>query len=290
MSYCVDIRTKKKIEPQSIFDALAVQNKEIEVVSDSFPTLRFGSIKYALRGVEVNEEDYGYEVRICSMASMADYQLFPFVVSVLKKLTGGEVYSEEDPDKPIKDPKKRFGLKWRRIQTEGSWKVTCALVKETGNKIIFHGLFAPFAVGPNMLQFFEVDLDNPTGGQDYKRLEYDLFQKQWLLKDLIPANNSLAIRDPENEEHLLSLSAIQVKDGEVSEFGYIPVADLFGFINSDTGEVVIIKFDDLLKVMTSDKFMLIDESQLVRTAEFSVNDFCEAMERAKEFRIKTDPK
>ena len=100
----------------------------------------------------------------------------------------------------------------------------------------------------------------------------------------------MAIRDPENEEHLLSLSAIQVKDGEVSEFGYIPVADLFGFINSDTGEVVIIKFDDLLKVMTSDKFMLIDESQLVRTAEFSVNDFCEAMERAKEFCIKTDPK
>ena len=290
MSYCVDIRTEKRVEPQSIFATLANLNQEIEVVSDSFPTLRFGTVKYALRGVEISEEDYGYEVRICSMASMADYQLFPFAVLVMKELTGGEVYSEDDPDKSIKEPKKRFGLKWRRMQTEASWNITCALIRDMNEKIIFNGLFAPFAIGPNMLKCFEVDLDNPTGGQGYKRLEYDLFKKQWLLRDLIPANNSLAIRDPENENHLLTLSAIQIKDGDVQDFGYISVADLFGFINSDTGEVVIIKFDDLLKVMTSDKFMQIDESQLVRIDDFSVSDFCEAMERAKEFRIRTERK
>lgn len=108
MSYCANIRTLTKIEPQSLFKALANAGEQIVVTSSEFPCLHFGTFKYALRGVEVNQEEDGYEVRAFSMSSMADYQLFPKVVCAIQELTGGDVY-DEDSDKPLKYPKKRFG-------------------------------------------------------------------------------------------------------------------------------------------------------------------------------------
>ena len=220
MSYCANIRTLTKIEPQSLFKALADAGEQIVVTSSEFPCLHFGTFKYALRGVEVNQEEDGYEVRAFSMSSMADYQLFPKVVCAIQELTGGDVYDEES-DKPLKDPKKRFGLKWRREQTEGSWNITCALIKNSDEPIIMNGLFAPFIIGKGLLNAYSIDLDNPTGGEDYKRLSYFLFSNQWAVKDMTSTASQLAISNPKNKKQKLSLSMISLKNGKVCDFEYV---------------------------------------------------------------------
>ena len=61
MSVCVTIRTKKELEPKQIFDALVKRGEAIMVTSDSFPCLKLGRMQQALRGIEINQEDNGYE-------------------------------------------------------------------------------------------------------------------------------------------------------------------------------------------------------------------------------------
>ena len=283
MSYCANIRTLTKIEPQSLFEAIADSGEQIVVTSAKFPSLHFGTFKYALRGVEVNQEEDGYEVRAFSMSSMADYQLFPKVVCAIQELTGGDVYDEED-EKPVKDPKKRFGLKWRREQTESSWHITCALVRETNEPIIMNGLFAPFVIGKNILNAYTIDMDNPTGGEDYKRLGYLLFTNQWQLKDLIPTGTDLVLHNPNNQEQYLRLSLISSKGGGVCEFDYICYADLICIMNQDTGDFAMARFKYLDEILPEDKFQRIDELQFVRTAAISQSDFDTMLEKAKTYQ------
>lgn len=44
MSYCANIRTLTKIEPQSLFKALADAGEQIVVTSAEFPCLHFGTL------------------------------------------------------------------------------------------------------------------------------------------------------------------------------------------------------------------------------------------------------
>ncbi|MBR1808822.1 MAG: hypothetical protein IJ776_05505 [Paludibacteraceae bacterium] len=284
MSYCAYIHTANKLEPKELFKCLADRGEQVVVVSDKYPCLRFGTFKYALRGIEVNEDNDGYEVRICSMSSMADYQLLPKVVCAVQDLTGGQVFGEDDDEKPIKDPKKYFGLRWRREQTEMSWRIICALVRDENEPIIMNGLFAPFAIGKNILNFYNIDVNNPTGGEDYKRLEYLLFTNQWKLKDLIPTGTDLVLQNPNNKEQYLRLSLISSKDERVCNFDYIRYADLICIMNQDTGDFAMARFKYLCSILPADKFQPIDELQFIKTAEITLKDFDEMLENARTYQ------
>jgi hypothetical protein len=280
MSYCANIRSiKRSLDPQSLFAALADKGEQIVVTSSEFPCLKFGTFKYALRGVEVNKEEDGYGVRVCSMGSMADYQLFPKVVCAVQELTSGDAYDEEDDEKPLKDPMKRFGLKWRREQTEGSWRITCYLARDEEEPIIMNGLFAPFVIGKNILKAYTIDMDNPTDGEDYKRLAHTLFTNQWQLKDMVPTDTNLVLNNPNNREQHLRMSLISCKDEKICDFDYIRYADLFGIVNRDTDDFAMARFKYLGQILPADKFKRIDEWQFVRTAELTLKDFNEIMEK-----------
>ena len=282
MSYCAHVRTITKLKPDELFKKLANQSEKIIVTSSEFPVVKFGTYKYALRGLEVSTEEDGFEVRICAMASMADYQLFPKVVVAVQELTGGVVYSEEDDEKPLKDPKKYFGLKWRRQQTEGSWRITCALVKENNEPVVFEGIFFPFVVGPKMLAAFEINLDDPTGGEDYKRLEHHLFSVQWALDGLINTATRLALPSPDGESKPLGISLISLKNGKVDDFDYISYAEIICFMNRDTEETAMTRFKYLDKILVPGKFQIIDEEQYVKTEDITVEDFNQMLRAAKE--------
>lgn len=283
MSYCANIRTLTKIEPQSLFKALADAGEQIVVTSSEFPCLHFGTFKYALRGVEVNQEEDGYEVRAFSMSSMADYQLFPKVVCAIQELTGGDVY-DEDSDKPLKYPKKRFGLKWRREQTEGSWNITCALIKNSDEPIIMNGLFAPFIIGKGLLNAYSIDLDNPTGGEDYKRLGYFLFSNQWAVKDMTSTASQLAISSPKNKKQKLSLSMISLKNGKVCDFEYVSYADLICIMNQDNNDMALARFKYLAHILPLDKFRHIDEWQYVLKEPLTKEDFDDMLADTKVYQ------
>lgn len=52
------------------------RGEQIVITSDEFPSIKFGSHLKAIRGVEINQEQQGYKVRVCTHASVADLQLF----------------------------------------------------------------------------------------------------------------------------------------------------------------------------------------------------------------------
>ena len=283
MSYCACIRTLKKLDPQSLFKTLTEKGEQIVVTSSEFPCLHFGTFKYALRGVEVNQEEDGYEVRVFSMSSMADYQLFPKVVFAIQELTGGNVYDEES-EKPLKDPQKRFGLKWRREQTDGSWRITCALVKQSKDPIIMNGLFAPFVIGMSLLNAYSIDLNDPTGGEGYKRLDYLLFSNQWKVKDMISTATQLAISNPKNKEQKLSISMISLENGKVCDFKYVSYADLICIMNQDNNDMALARFKFLAHILPMDKFQHIDEWQYVLKEPLTKEDFDEMLADAKVYQ------
>lgn len=178
MGYYANIRTIIKLQPQSIFQGLARMGVNVHVASSQFPSLRLGIVKYAVRGIEVNELAEGYEVVVREMASSDDFQLFSKTVQVIKELTEGDVYAKGD-DKPIKDPKKSFGLKWRREQEAISWGATCDLIKKNRQPVRYEGLNAPFVLDYEILKSYNVDFDNPTASEYYKFVGYQLFFTQW---------------------------------------------------------------------------------------------------------------
>lgn len=96
MSVCVTIRTKNILKPDVYLDYLTDQGMDIVVTSEEYPTVRFGIHQEALRGIEVNKEENGLEVRVCSFASKADYKLFVKTVDALMKLTGDKAYLEDE--------------------------------------------------------------------------------------------------------------------------------------------------------------------------------------------------
>lgn len=284
MSYSVKICSPIKVQPKSLFESLAAMGERIVVVSDTFPTIRFGSEKYALRGVDVNQIDDGYQVRICAMASMADYQLFPKVVSAMQQLTNGDVFAEDD-DEPnlVKDPKKRFGLKWRRQQNDSSWHVTCMLLQEYQQEIIFQGLFAPFVIGLKMLAAYDIDLSAPTSGESYKHVEYQLFSAQWNICRGVSTKTNMILPNPKDAEQNLSISMIAKSNGEVQNFDYISYANLICFFDRDADKVVLIRYQHLADILPPNKFTLFDEAQYVKTDDITVDDFYAMMQSAEPF-------
>ena len=104
MSVSVTIRTKKKLYPDDFLKHLADKGEKIVVTSKEFPSVKFGVLYEALRGIEVNQDDYGYEVRVCSFSSTADYQLFAKTIAAVMELTGGEAFEEDDDESKVDNP------------------------------------------------------------------------------------------------------------------------------------------------------------------------------------------
>ncbi len=96
MSVCVTVHTKKSVKPDDFLNKLAESGEKIMVTSEEFPCVKFGNVQTVLRGIEVNQEEDGLEVRVCSFASVADYQLFAKTIAVLQELTGGKAYDDDD--------------------------------------------------------------------------------------------------------------------------------------------------------------------------------------------------
>lgn len=104
MSVCVTIRTKKVVQPNVYLKSLADKGEQIVVTSNEYPSVKFGNHQKAIRGIEVNKEDNGLEVRVCSFSSTADYQLFAKTVDVLMEITGDKAYLENNEEEEITAP------------------------------------------------------------------------------------------------------------------------------------------------------------------------------------------
>jgi len=148
MSVCVNIRTKNILEPEVFLKQLAKQGEKIVVISNEYPSVKFGTHLKAIRGIEVNQEEDGLEIRVCAYASTEDYQLFAKTIAVLMELTGDKAYIEDDDE--VVDTLKTFDDEWIERERESSFMVTKALTRHSGSPVVLFGMFCKMCVGPKL--------------------------------------------------------------------------------------------------------------------------------------------
>ena len=287
MSVCVTIRTKKELEPKQIFDALVKRGEAIMVTSDSFPCLKLGRMQQALRGIEINQEDNGYEVRICSLANRSDHELYGVTIDTLIKLTNGHAFFEDEDESEVTNPLLELGQEWINRELESGFNVNCALMKSYGKPIIMYGLFHEFCFGPVLANSFHVDLyANTTDGME-DMLNY-LTDMQWTFADKEDTSTRLAISNPNDEDgNSLSVSLIAAKNKRVKDFDLISYADVVALMDEekDGNEIVMIHMADLKNVITQKNFYMIDDYQFAKEGKLTYKAFKEMQERAKLFQV-----
>ena len=282
MSVCVTVRTNKAVAPDDFLKELAESGEQIVVTSKEFPCVKFGNHLTALRGIEVNQEEDGLEVRVCSFASIADYQLFAKTIAVLQKLTGDKAYDDEDC--LVENPLEKFDDEWIEKERESSFMFNKIMSAKYGHKITLYGLFEPFCVGPHMYEEFDIAPDSDYRKEDMDNLQNYLRDIQWFLSDKESTRTRMVIPAPSGDEREeLTISAICIKDGKVAGFDYISEARLLAIFDMDDKESapVLIPFEEAWKILPKDTFRPLDEYQYQRTGEVTVEMVHEMMARAK---------
>ncbi|MBO4380360.1 MAG: hypothetical protein J5784_05090 [Muribaculaceae bacterium] len=254
------------------------------ITSDEFPCLKFGTLDKALRGVEINKEEYGYEVRVCTFASKADYRLFSIVVDLMMSLTNEQGLYENDEGQPITNPIEFFDDKWIKGQIEASLRVTTALIRHSGKHVTFYGLFFPFCIGPRFANSFDI-LQADSEIEDMFTLQDYLVDLQWEYANKKNTSSKLVMGNPEDKEYRpLSLSIIYAKNKKIEHFDFVSYADVVCLIDFDR-EPVMIKMEDFWKITSRENFSFMDEYQLSCKKPLKYKTFLEMCEKAKLFQV-----
>ena len=284
MSVCVTIRTKQHPAPDDVLNALVDAGEKIVVTSKDYPSVKFGTVGEALRGIELNEEDNGVEVRVCSFGSAADYRLFSRTVKTVMVLCGEKAFLEDDDECKVTDPLAEFGEQWVQRERESGMHILRLFSCKHGEQIVLYGLFADICIGPHLFKGFGISVDSKDTRADLDRLQNYLVNVQWHLANLKDTSSRLAIPDPENpDSDGKRISLITIKEGKVTDFDYISHADLLGIMDLDDkdGHPVLIPFEKILKVIPSEGFRILDEFQFERTGEITPDIVRQMMRRAR---------
>ena len=286
MSVCVTVRTKNIPKPDDIFNFLVKKGEQIIVTSTEYPSVKFGTHLKALRGIEVNQEDNGLEVRVCSFASTADYQLFAKTISALMELTKGEAFEEDDDEGKVENPLDLYGDTWIKQQHESNLSVTKALVKHEGCPVVFYGLFCHYCVGAKLLEGFKITLTEDYNEKKMEKLLDYLCSVQWHFANLEDTSTRMVIPSPNDEDNPLSISAIMIKNGEIAPFDYISEASLFAICDLDNESTapVLIPFKALGNILPMGIFRPIDDWQYERTGELTISMVHEMMNNATRYQ------
>lgn len=245
MSHCVNIITEKQLEPNEIFEVFMAKGESIVVTSDEFPCVKFGRKDESLRGIEINKEEFGYEIRICSCCSRADYELFFKAIEIVSQLSGGKAYEEFDEETPLKDPKD--AIKDIDSDIMSSWSMIRILVRTSGTPVIMDGLFLPYCVGASILE----DKISLYAEHEDDKEAFEWFMKYFTLMQWAHAYaentlTQLVVKAPNNEQ--LGISAIVIENNQVKPFDYIAYAPLVGFFDLDKGDTIIVRFENLRRI------------------------------------------
>lgn len=282
MSVSVKIRTDKEITPDNIFDKLLSYGGRIIITSKDFPYVKFGCFYESVRGIEVNKEDDGLEVRVCIFASEEDYHLFALTIKAIMELSGGRAFLEDCDDEEVTDPFETFNDEWIAEEMKNGIDCCKTLTQNSGDTVIMDGLFMQMCIGPLFYEDMGLRSTGSTHRIYVKAIQEYLAKIQWEFKNKTDTSSRLAIQS-DNGSATQSVSLITIKDGEVRDFDYISWSKLVGIMDLDNGESVLFPIEHLWKVLNPEKFNRIDDYQYERDGDLTVEDIHEMMDRAKYF-------
>lgn len=244
MSTTVNIKTEKRPKPNAIFRKLKELGEQIVVTSNNYPYLKFGINKKSLRGVEINEGEQGLEVRVNSCSSLADYKLFVETIKILTDLTDSHFIYQ---DSELSTPYQTFNDEWIKKEFEAGWHTVSILVKHSCTAVVMFGLFIPYCVGPNLLNYYKVNLKGSCEFDTYsfKDLTEYLLIFQWGLRYAKDTQSRLVLPNPKSSKDTpLGISLISIEGGKLSDFDYVSYSPLLAISDLDNEETVIIHFED----------------------------------------------
>lgn len=281
MSVCVNVRTEKELVAEDILNQLISQGEKIVVTSDEFPCVKFGIYLKSIRGIEINKEDNGYEVRICSFTSIADYQLFVKTIQVVMAMTKGRAYYEDDDEGEITNLFETLNEDWISRQYKSGFDFIQFGIRH-GHEITLYGLFCNICVGPKLYQDFGIPLSGECDSDNMDKLMEHLCFIQWHSVNWEDTSTRMVLSSPSGDKKL-TISMICIKEGKVTEFDYISEASLLSLMDMDDDSypLVLIPFKEIWKILPEDIFVPLDERQYKRVAELTVDRLHEIMEAAR---------
>lgn len=293
MSICVDVKTQRRVRPEEIFDSLVEKGMNIVVTNYDFPCLRFGVMQYSIRGIEVCEEDYGYEIQVCVGSSEYDYRCFCQTIHIVSALTNGSVFTEDNEH--IDNIGDFFDDAWIEHQMRGDCNLLYALFRPSGEAIILYGLFAPICLGFQTLSIEGNDMWNPDF-EKYKSMLNYLSLIQFAVSDVEFAPHNLVIKNKENDTEEKGMTAIHISNNQVSQFDFVPFNPLVAFIDEDRKRSIVIPFEKLRYVSRNRGLHMFDDYQCgkclaklakeEKTQPIDVSDVRDMMEDAMHYQPK----
>ena len=293
MSICVDVKTQRRVRPEEIFDSLVEKGMNIVVTNYDFPCLRFGVMQYSIRGIEVCEEDYGYEIRVCVGSSEYDYRCFCQTIHIVSALTNGSVFTEDNEH--IDNIGDFFDDAWIEHQMRGDCNLLYALFRPSGEAIILYGLFAPICLGFQTLSIEGNEMWNPDF-EKYKSMLNYLSLIQFAVSDVEFAPHNLVIKNKENDTEEKGMTAIHISNNQVSQFDFVPFNPLVAFIDEDRKRSIVIPFEKLRYVSRNRGLHMFDDYQCgkclaklakeEKTQPIDVSDVRDMMEDAMHYQPK----
>lgn len=177
MSVCVTIRTKKRITPEDVFEEIEKAGIKLSYASNTFPFLKFGKYMASLRGVEITEEDNGYDISVFTFASDDDYKLFVLTIDIVLKITQGRAFLDNEFE--IKNPSSIYNEKWIQTQKEQSFSRIITFTHYFGEDSTINGLYNKIHIGTKVLNSFDIYYYSDYSEEKMNAIQNYLIAKQW---------------------------------------------------------------------------------------------------------------
>lgn len=176
MSVSVYVKSGKDISAKSVMESLIAKGENVVSTSDDF-SLHIGTVKMALRGIEVNKEGDEYEIRLFSFSNQADYRLFPIVIKTVMELAGENAISEDNEE--VKDPFKVYGSEFETYDRKWIFRQISRELMKPGSSMKIDGLLARFPISAAMFESFGIDLAEPYNDEKVVSLLNYIAIEQW---------------------------------------------------------------------------------------------------------------
>lgn len=286
MSVNVSIKTEKRFDEfKTLYERLADRDLSIMVLADDNEFCAFCSMKRATRYITVCAEDYGYEVRITSMASREDYNLFRHAVDVVMRWFEATALIEGDDESPIDCALTVFSDDWITEQMRSDVSMITAIAfhdvdMQTGkskpecHEIVIDGPFRKFALGKRLFEGMGIK----ASGNDPKLVEqlYDrMLHVQWGLPDDLRETDLMEMDlDGEGLEENFKRVTMYFygKHDFISEAEFV-VIQKEGFCKGGN-KFIIVRYEDMLTIVpktwerVDNKQLLVHETSPQEFAEF----------------------
>lgn len=286
MSVNVSIITEKRFDKfEILYENIVNHGLSIMVLANQDKYCAFCSMRTATRYITVSTEDYGYEVRITSMASRDDYNLFRYSIDIIMKQYGAKALLEGDEDSPIDNAIDFFNDEWIIEQMHSDVSVITALIyhdvdmktgkpKPEGNEIVIDGPFRRFAFGKRLFDEIgikEIDNDQKLIDQLYDRMLY----VQWGLPDNLreTQGGTMDIDGSGIQENFKTITMYFYGERDfISDAEYV-VIQKENFCQGGN-KLIVVKYDDLLTIIPK-TWERVDNKQLLvhETSKTEFSDF-----------------